>query len=182
MSRRRLAGAVITMGAAAALAAATQAGAGSRTVPRHYAFSFTVAAKPEDIPGWIPSKVTGSGSGTFSIVHRQIDRDGTVFWDLTGPHGTMSLSIDGKVIVRATVVGGHYGTEKAAGATLRSVLFKLHITSTTRFRCKAPNATLGLDDFPPVKGTTDGMTFDACTTHLQWNGVPPKLTVHVAPA
>jgi len=181
MSMRRLGAAAIALGAVVALAVATQAVAGSRAVPKHYAFSFAVAAKPENVPGSIPSKVAGSGSGTFTIVHRQIDRDGTVFWDLTGAHASMSLSIGGKVIVRATVVGGHYGTEKATGGTLRSVLLKLRITSSSRFRCKTPNAMLGLDDFPQVKGSIDGMTFDACTTHLQWNGVPPELTVHVAP-
>lgn len=96
--------------------------------PLHYRFAFTLAAKPYDHKNYPDVKISGSGSGSFSIRHRQIDRDGTVFWDITDGRGGFTLRQGRHVIVRATVVDGHYGTEKTAGSLLRSVVFNLHLT------------------------------------------------------
>jgi hypothetical protein len=165
----------------AALGIVAAAGAGTQAIRTHYAFSFTVASKPDDLGQGTGPKITGSGRGTFSIAHRQIDRDNTVFWDVVGAKGSFSLASGGKVFVRGTVTGGHFGIETSTGGHSTNVSFGVRITSTTRFHCAKPNAGLDLQDLPQVKGNLDGMVFGACTTHLQWEGVPPKLVVHVDP-
>src|SRR5262249_42572752 len=88
-----------------ALVATAQGAAGT---PARYAFSFAVAEKPDYAKGVPTMRVTGSGSGSFSIAHRQVDRDGTVFWDLTDARGTLSLVQGGRVLIRADVVGGEF--------------------------------------------------------------------------
>jgi len=162
------------------LAAGTSAAAG--VVPRHYAFSFRVDLKPDYVKAFRTIRVSGRGAGSFSITHRQVDRDGTVFWDLTGAHGTVSLSSNGHTLVRATVMGGTFGTEQVTGGLSRDVLLHLRITSSSRFRCRKPAATLGLQDLPSVKGNSDGIQFHACGADVQWNGTAPALVVRIAPA
>ena len=75
---------------------------------------------------------------------RPNDRDGTVFLDLTGARGTLSLAQGGRVLIRADVVGGEFGTEQVTGGLERHVLLAPRIRSTTRFRCAMPAARLGL--------------------------------------
>jgi hypothetical protein len=147
-----------------------------------YAFSFTVAERPDYVQAFPSTVVAGSGQGSFSIRHRQIDRDGTVFWDLTNLRGTLSLSIGGRVIVSARVVGGYFGTEGATSGLQRVVKLQLRITRSTRFHCSTPMATLGLQDLPQTQGNLDGMQFHACGADLQWSGRTPRLTVNVAPS
>jgi hypothetical protein len=60
-------------------------------------------------------------------------------------------------------------------------LLRLRITSSTRFRCGAPAATLGLQDVPLLKGNSEGMQFHACGADLQWTGRAPALVVAVTP-
>ena len=151
-------------------------------MPTRYAYSFTVAARPDYVKAFPARVVVGSGQGSFSIRHRQIDRDGTVFWDLTNLRGSLSLSSGGRVIVSAQVVGGHFGTETATGGLERHVLLQLRITSSTRFHCSTPMATLGLQDLPNLKGNQQGMQFHACGADLQWTGRTPRLIVNVAPS
>ncbi len=166
---------------AAALGLAAAAGAGTRAIHTHYAFSFSVAAKPDDTGQGARSVITGSGKGTFSIAHRQIDRDNTVFWDVVGAKGSFSLATGGKVFVTGTVTGGHFGHDPGYGGT-NSAQFDVHIVSTTRFHCSKPGSLLGFDDnSQKVKGNLDGMSFSACSTRWNWTGVPPKLVVHVDP-
>jgi hypothetical protein len=176
--RRRVAGLAVL---AAVLVLVGVAGARTRAIHTHYAFSFSVASKPQDLGAGSGPKITGSGRGTFSIAHRQVDRDNTVFWDVVGARGSFSLAIGRKVFVRGTVTGGHFGIETATGGHSTSVLFDVRITSTTRYRCAKPKAVLELQDLPQVKGNVDGMSFTACVKQLQWTGVPPKLVVHVDP-
>lgn len=125
--------------------------------------------------------MTGRGAGSFSITHRQIDRDGTVFWHLTGSRGRVPLWRRDRLLVRATVLGGTFGTEKVTGGLARNVLLKLQITGSTRFRCRTPAATLGLQDMPPVKRNSDEIDFHACRADLQWTGKAPALVVKIAP-
>jgi hypothetical protein len=168
---------------AVALVLATQAGARPVATPKHYTFSFKVASKPDYLRAFPKVKVTGSGKGSFSIKNRQIDRDGTVFWDLTGARGSLSLSTGGHVIIRAKIVGGRFGTDKLSGGLGRHVLLNLRITSSTRFRCATPAALLGMQDVPLVtKGNKEGMQFHACTSDLQWTGKAPALVVKITPA
>jgi hypothetical protein len=155
--------------------------AARRGTPLHYRFSFTLAAKPDYRKNYPEVRISGSGSGSFSIYHRQIDRDGTVFWDVTDARGGFTLRVNSRVIVRAVIVGGHYSPEKAAGSLLRGVLFKLRLTEPGRFRCPSPAAQLGLQDLPQTNGNLDGMDFHACTTDLQWDGAAPALVVNVIP-
>ncbi len=152
------------------------------TLPR-YDFSFSVAMKPGDTTsGFARVVVNGSGSGSFQIWHRQVDRDSTIFWHLKNAKGSVSLSAGGHVFLSAEVVGGTFGTEKVTGGLLRSTLLTLKITSSTRFRCAKPDATLGLNDSPQLKGNQDSLSFDACGAQLRWDAVPPGLVVHVARA
>jgi hypothetical protein len=172
-----------------AVAFAAEAGASGRVVPKHYTFSFSVAAKPDYTEHFPAAKVTGSGSGSFSIGPRQVDpRDGSIFYNLTGAKGSMSFSLGGKVIVKATVVslkptlaGVRFSTDTGYGGLTRLVAFNLHITSTTRFHCAAPDAYLGIQDLPQVKGDVDGLQFNACGSSLQWSDKSPALVVHVTP-
>ena len=177
MARRTAAFAVLVAG----LAVVGVAGARTAAIHTHYAFSFTVASKPDDLGQGTGPEITGSGRGTFSIAHRQIDRDNTVFWDVVGAKGSFSLASGGKVFVTGKVTGGHFGIETSTGGHSTNVSFDVRITSTTRFHCAKPNAGLDLSDLPQVKGNLDGMVFAACSTHLQWEHVPPKLVVHVDP-
>jgi hypothetical protein len=176
--RRRIV-AVAALGSALALVGV--AGARTGGIHTRYAFSFSVASKPQDTGNGTGPKITGSGKGTFSIAHRQVDRDNTVFWDVVGARGSFSLASGGKVFVRATVTGGHFGIETATGGHSTTVSFDVRITSTTRYHCAKPKAGLELEDLPQVKGNTDGMSFSACSAQYQWSGVPPKLVVHVDP-
>ena len=105
---------------------------GGRAVPKNYTFSFALSAKPQiPVSGYTNVRISGGGSGSFSIAHRQIDRDGTVSWDVVKPRASFWLSAGGKVFVRGTIVGGHYGVEKATGGYSRNVSFTVRITSTT---------------------------------------------------
>ncbi|HEX3454281.1 MAG TPA: hypothetical protein VHS03_06625 [Gaiellaceae bacterium] len=165
----------------AGMAVVGVAGARTTAIHTHYAFSFSVASKPGYLGHGNGPKITGSGRGTFSIAHRQIDRDNTVFWDVVGAKGSFSLASGGKVFVTGAVTGGHFGIETATGGHSTNVSFDVRITSTTRFHCAKPNTGLDLQDLPQVKSNLDGMGFSACTTNLQWEGVAPKLVVHVDP-
>jgi len=163
------------------LLAASQAAARPHGTPVHYTFSFTVSATPDYIKGFPMVRISGSGSGSFSIRHRQLDRDGTVFWDIVNPRGSLTLSEGGHLVVRAVIVGGYFGTEKATGGLARHVRLTLRLTSPGRFRCASPGAQLGLQDLPQTHGNLDGMQFHACAADLQWDGVTPTLVVHVIP-
>jgi hypothetical protein len=176
--RRRTAALTVFVGA---LALVGVAGARTGAIHTRYAFAFSVASSPADLGEGIGPKITGSGRGTFSIAHRQVDRDSTVFWDVVGARGSFSLASGGKVFVRGTVTGGHFGIEKATGGHSTSVSFDVRITSTTRYHCPKPKAVLELQDLPQVKGNTDGLSFTVCSKQLLWTGVPPKLVVHVDP-
>lgn len=167
--------------AGAALATVPAAAGHTLATPTKYRFSFTLAEKPDYVKAFPAVRVTGTGSGSFSIKHRQIDRDGTVFWDLVSPKGTISLSAGGHVFVTATIVGGHFGTETATGGLARNVRFQLRITSSTRFQCAAPAATLDMQDLPQVQGNEDGMGFRACGSDIQWTGKPPALVAKITP-
>jgi hypothetical protein len=171
---------------ALALAVVSQAGA-SEVISKHYTFSFSVALKPYATQKLPAVKVTGSGSGSFSLAERRIDRDNTVYWTLKDVQGTMSLATGGKTFVSATVVDGSYGAETVYGKVTRNALLRLRITSSTRFHCKPPDAVLGLEDGQ----TTAGLGFFACvlpqgcTTcapSLSWQGKAPALVVTVKPA
>jgi hypothetical protein len=162
------------------LACGTSAALG--VTPRHYEFSFRLNLRPDYVKGIRATRVNGRGAGSFSITHRQIDQDGTVFWHLTGVRGSISLSRYGHLLVRATVLGGTFGTEKVTGGLARNVLLHLRITRSTRFRCGRPAATLGLQDLPSVKGNSDAIQFHACGADLQWTGKAPALVVRIAPA
>jgi hypothetical protein len=164
-----------------ALLLAAGASAAVRPTPAHYAFSFRLNLRPDYVKSFPAIRVTGRGAGTFSITHRQIDRDGTAFWHLSRARGRVSLSSGGHLLVRATVLGGTFGAEKATGGLARNVLLKLQIIRSTRFRCRTPAATLGLQDLPSVKGNSDGIDFHACGADLQWTGRAPALFVKIAP-
>jgi len=154
-------------------------------VPKHYIWAFHVNGKPgSNTHGFPRVRVSGGGSGTFSIAHPITDRDGTISWQVVDAKGSISLATASGVFVRATVVGGHYGVEKASGpGYLRSVEFSLRITSTNRFRCAKPGADLGLGDLDPLqKGDLDSAGFSACAAGLVWDSVPPALVVTVHPA
>jgi hypothetical protein len=170
---------------AVALLLAAQAAARPHAVPKHYTFSFTVAGKPDltDLMAGFPRvKVTGSGQGSFSIAHRQVDRDGSIFWDVVRPRGSLSLSMRGRVFASGKIVGGHYGTSKVSGHLSRSVSLDVRLASS-RFRCAKPQATLGLGDSPLLgPGYREDMSFHACKTSLQWTARPPALTVKIRPA
>ena len=169
----------------AALATATVPTAlgGGRAVPKNYTFSFALSAKPQiPVSGYTNVRISGGGSGSFSIAHRQIDRDGTVSWDVVKPRASFWLSAGGKVFVRGTIVGGHYGVEKATGGYSRNVSFTIRITSTSRFHCANPKALLDLQDVPIVQGNSAGMEFGACGTRLQFGGTPPALRIGIKPA
>jgi hypothetical protein len=171
---------IIVVGTAALLSAPGLA-ARPLATPTRYRFSFAVAEKPDYTKGFPAVRVSGSGSGGFAIIHRQIDRDGTVFWDLVDAGGTITLSKAGRLLVRAVVVGGRFGIEQATGGLERHVLLTLRLTFAGRFRCSAAAAQLGLQDLPQTHGNLDGMQFHACTTDLQWSGKAPALIVHVTP-
>jgi hypothetical protein len=167
---------------AVAFSIASGASAALAVTPHHYVFSFRVNLRPDYVNAFPSIHVNGRGAGSFSITHRQIDRDGTVFWNLTGARGSLSLSSHDHVFVRATVLGGTFGTEKVSGGLARSVLMHLRIASSTRFRCRKPAATLELQDLPSVKGNSDAIQFHACAADLQWTGKAPALVVRIAPA
>jgi hypothetical protein len=167
---------------AVGLALAAQAAATPRSTPKHYTFSFAVSSKPDYWKAFPKVLIKGSGSGSFSIKNRQVDRDGTVFWDLTGARGSLTLSSGGHVIVRAKILGGKFGREQRTGGLDRHVLLNLRITSSTRFHCASPGAVLGMQDVPLVQGNSAGMQFHACSSDLQWSGKPPALRVKIRPA
>src|SRR5262245_14240378 len=114
------------------LALALPAGAPA-AVPRHYTFSFTVSSKPSSVNKLAAVKVTGSGSGSFTLDERRIDRDNTVYWTLKDVHGTVSLASGGTTFVTASAVGGTYGVEDLSGKVARNALLRLRMTSSTRF-------------------------------------------------
>ena len=171
----------LLIGITVALVAASTAATSTHATPTRYSFSFrVVASKPDYSTGFPAVRVSGSGSGSFSIRHRQIDRDGTVFWDLVNAQGSMTLSQGGRPLVRAVIVGGRFGIENATGGLERHVLLALRLTQG-RFHCASAAAQIGLQDLPQKHGNLDGMQFHACTTDLQWTGETPALIVHVTP-
>jgi hypothetical protein len=181
---------VVVLGAVLlSLATNAQAGAGA-PLPRHYVFSFTVALKPYSAVQFPVGKVTGSGSGSFTLGQRRVDRDGSVYWTLADARGTVSLAVGAHVFVTGEVTGGAFGTETATGGLTRSASLDLRITSSTRFHCTARNMSIGLEDVPLVAGNTQGLTFGACTPkacgypcgpQASWNGRPTALAVTVKP-
>jgi hypothetical protein len=166
---------------AVAFSVAVGASAAAGATPTHYVFSFRLNLRPDYVQAFPAGRVTGRGSGSFSITHRQVDRDGTVFWHLSGARGSVLLRSRGRLLVRAAVLGGTFGTEKVTGGLARNVLLRLRIIRSARLRCRAPAAKLGLQDLPSVKGNSDGVDFHACRVDLQWAGKPPALVVKIAP-
>jgi hypothetical protein len=168
---------------AGSLAAVAPTGAMPERIPPQYSFSFTVASKPDVAAGLEAVKVTGSGSGSFSIRDRRVDRDGTFYWQLANATGRVSFSAGGKVFLRATVSGGTFGTEKTSSGLDRDARLELTITSSTLLRCSSPNAEVGLEDHRlATSGDREGMVLDGCSSSLQWDGRPPGLVVSVRPA
>jgi hypothetical protein len=167
----------------AAVPAAARLG-GGRAVPKHYVWAFHVSLKPGSSSHGFPRvRVTGGGSGTFSITNPVTDADGTVAWHVVGAKGSFLLATASGVFVRGTVTGGFYGVEKATRGYLRSVSFNVRITSGTRFRCAKPQSLLELGDLDPLqKGDLDSAGFSACGALLAWDSVPPSLLVTVHPA
>jgi hypothetical protein len=157
---------------------------GGRAVPKHYVWAFHVSQKPDGSSHGFPRvRVTGGGSGTFSIAHPIVDRDGTVSWQIVGAKGSFSLATASGVFFRGTITGGFYGVEKATRGYLRSVSFYVRITSSPRFRCAKPASLLELGDIDPLrKGDLDSAGFSACGALLSWLSVPPGLIVTVHPA
>ena len=182
MARRALLFAV-AVALVAAVPAAARLG-GGRAVPKHYVWALRVSQKPGGASHGFPRvRVSGGGSGTFSIANSFTDADGTVSWHVVGAKGSFSLTTASGVFVRATVTGGYYGVEKATPGYLRSVSFTVRITSSTRFRCAKPQSLLELGDLDPLqKGDLDSAGFSACGALLSWDSVPPALVVTVHPA
>jgi hypothetical protein len=164
------------------LVLAAQAAGKPSALPRNYTFSFTVSLKPYYTEGVPATKVTGSGSGSFSIRDRQQDRDNTFFWHVFDAKGSFTLMQGGRVLAAGTVTGGTFGVEGTAKSLLRSALLTVHLSSS-RFHCAKPDASLGLEDHRlPTKGDTEGMGFFACKAKMNWNGRPPVVDVKITPA
>ena len=164
---------------ALALVVAGQATATTTRAPTRYAFSFAVALKPYHVQGVSAVRVTGAGTGSFSIKNRRIDRDGTPYWTIVHASGRIALSVAGNVLVRATVVGGTFGID----GDIRSVSLTLRVaTIANRLHCSSPHAMIEMDYHPlTTRGDTYDLVFGACMSQLNWDGRPPALVVSVKP-
>jgi hypothetical protein len=179
-------GRVVVLALVAALVVVVPAAArlgGGRAVPKHYVWVLRVNARPGSSTHGFPRvRVSGGGSGTFSIADSFTDADGTVSWHVVDAKGSFLLATAAGVFVRGVVVGGFYGVEKATAGYLRSVSFNVRITSSSRFHCAKPQSLLELGDLDPLeKGDLDSAGFSACGAGLGWDSVPPDLIVTVHP-